>query len=179
VVAARLHLSLLAIHPFLDGNGRTSRLASALLLIRGGFRSTLFTAVEQHFHSIPLQYLEVLDQYQYGEINEGKCVAMLLQGMVANSMYAAWFRARELRLRNYCNQIGVPGTAIEQTLIAYDLSRPNENLSAKKLANFVRSREIPLSSVIRSLTKLQQMELSFQIERLLDEEDECCARTQD
>jgi CheY-like chemotaxis protein len=48
VVAARLHLRLVRVHPFRDGNGRTARLASTLLLVRGGVRSTLLMAVEQH-----------------------------------------------------------------------------------------------------------------------------------
>jgi Fic family protein len=37
VVAALAHLELVAIHPFYDGNGRTARALSRLLLVRGGY----------------------------------------------------------------------------------------------------------------------------------------------
>lgn len=102
IVATRLHLNLLTVHPFRDGNGCTARLVATLWLVRGGFRSTLFTAVEEHFHPIPERYLEILDCFRYGEISEDNCVGHLLYAMVANSMYAAWFRAREPRLRAHC-----------------------------------------------------------------------------
>ena len=51
--AARAHLELLRLHPFSDGNGRTARLFSTYLLLRAGYRSTLFTNVEQHFEDRP------------------------------------------------------------------------------------------------------------------------------
>ena len=44
LAAARLHLELLLIPPFPDGNGRVARLASSYVLMRGGYRSTLLTA---------------------------------------------------------------------------------------------------------------------------------------
>lgn len=37
IAAALAHLELVAVHPFYDGNGRTARALSRLLLVRGGF----------------------------------------------------------------------------------------------------------------------------------------------
>lgn len=169
--ATRLHLKLLGVHPFADGNGRTARLAASLLLIRGGFRSSLFTAVEQHFHAAPLRYLEILDQFQYGEISEDRCVAHLLQAMVANSMYAAWFRARELRLQKTCARLHIPSRAIDSALSGYDLD-PKPRGFAARLASSVPKGECPLWVLRESFTREEQVELSFQITRLLDEEKE-------
>jgi Fic family protein len=56
LASARLHLELALIHPFSDGNGRTARLAAAYVLMRAGYRSTLFTAVEQHTCYDPSSY---------------------------------------------------------------------------------------------------------------------------
>lgn len=173
VVASRLHLSLLTIHPFLDGNGRTARLAATLWLVRGGFRSTLFTAVEQHFHPTPARYLEVLDRFRYCEITEDSCVAALVRAMVANAMYAAWFRARALRLRARCAALGISSTATLQAVEAYDLNRdPGSSGDAARLSDAVAGQEIPLHLLNETLTSDQRTELVFQVDRMLTEEAE-------
>lgn len=41
VLAARAHYGLVAVHPFIDGNGRTARLLMNLLLIRAGYPPAL------------------------------------------------------------------------------------------------------------------------------------------
>lgn len=47
--AGLAHLNLVAIHPFLDGNGRTARVLDALVMYRGGFRSQYLVSLEAHF----------------------------------------------------------------------------------------------------------------------------------
>lgn len=47
VAAALVHVSLAAIHPFRDGNGRTSRIASSLAMYRAGYRAPQFTGLEE------------------------------------------------------------------------------------------------------------------------------------
>lgn len=37
VLAAEMHERLVAIHPFIDGNGRTSRLEMSLILLQNGY----------------------------------------------------------------------------------------------------------------------------------------------
>lgn len=53
--SARLHADLVKIHPFVDGNGRTSRLLMNLELLRAGFPAVVLP-VEQR-----LRYYEALD----------------------------------------------------------------------------------------------------------------------
>lgn len=43
--AARLHLELVTIHPFIDGNGRTARLLMNLALLQHGYTITIIPAV--------------------------------------------------------------------------------------------------------------------------------------
>jgi hypothetical protein len=172
VSAARLHLNLLTIHPFLDGNGRTARLTSTLLLVSGGFRSTLLTAVEQHFHATPGKYIEMLDQYRYGEITEDECVAGLLHAMIANAMYAAWFRKRETRLRAACAALGISSTETTNVLIAYD-SNPAPSGDAAMLAEALADKESPLHRINQTATAEVRAELAFQVGVLLDEEQTC------
>jgi hypothetical protein len=45
--AAWLHYKLILIHPFRDGNGRTARLLTNLLLLQSGYNLTIFRAAER------------------------------------------------------------------------------------------------------------------------------------
>jgi Fic family protein len=69
VRAALLHMNLVAIHPFLDGNGRTARVASTLELVRSGVRAPELLSVETYLASHRDEYFEQLhralgDSYQ-------------------------------------------------------------------------------------------------------------------
>jgi Fic family protein len=47
VAAAWMHVALAAIHPFIDGNGRTARVLASLTMYRGGFKHPAFTNLEE------------------------------------------------------------------------------------------------------------------------------------
>lgn len=49
IKAALAHLNFVAIHPFLDGNGRAARVLDSLVMYRGGFRSQDLVSVEAYF----------------------------------------------------------------------------------------------------------------------------------
>jgi Uncharacterized conserved protein len=57
VRAALLHLNVLAIHPWFDGNGRTSRVASTLELLRAGVRAPELVNVEPYLASHRGEYI--------------------------------------------------------------------------------------------------------------------------
>lgn len=89
LAATRLHLELLLIHPFSDGNGRAVRLFSSLLLVQAGYRSTLFTAVEQHFSENPKAYTKVfIDLGGGGGADHWPWIATALEAMVNHSRLA-------------------------------------------------------------------------------------------
>ena len=56
VFAAKAHVSLVEIHPFIDGNGRVSRMLVNLLLMRAGYPPALYSSTER------AQYLESLER---------------------------------------------------------------------------------------------------------------------
>jgi Fic family protein len=62
VQALALHYHLGAMHPFLDGNGRTARAVEALMLQRTGLRDTLFIAMSNYYYEHKTAYLEALNQ---------------------------------------------------------------------------------------------------------------------
>jgi len=60
VQAIALHYHFAAIHPFLDGNGRTARALEALMLQRVGLRDTLFIAMSNYYYENKQAYLNAL-----------------------------------------------------------------------------------------------------------------------
>ena len=47
--AALAHLNLVAIHPFLDGNGRTARVLETLVMYQAGYRSQALVSLEAYY----------------------------------------------------------------------------------------------------------------------------------
>jgi len=60
VQALALHYHFAAMHPFLDGNGRTARALEALMLQRNGLRDTLFIAMSNYYYEEKNGYLAAL-----------------------------------------------------------------------------------------------------------------------
>lgn len=60
--AARAHYGLVAIHPFIDGNGRTARLLMNLLLIRAGYPPALISVAAR------AEYYAALEEANGGQL---------------------------------------------------------------------------------------------------------------
>jgi len=60
VRSALLHLNVIAIHPFNDGNGRTARILSAMELIRDGVRSPELIGIEAYLRRHRDEYIDAL-----------------------------------------------------------------------------------------------------------------------
>jgi Fic family protein len=60
VQALAAHYHFAAMHPFLDGNGRTARALEALLLRRAGLRDTAFIAMSNYYYDEKTAYLTAL-----------------------------------------------------------------------------------------------------------------------
>lgn len=66
IQALALHYHFAAMHPFLDGNGRTARALEALLLQRVGLRDTLFIAMSNYYYEEKPAYLRALNDTRAG-----------------------------------------------------------------------------------------------------------------
>jgi Fic family protein len=62
IQALALHYHFAAMHPFLDGNGRTARALEALCLQRTGLKDTLFIAMSNYYYEEKNAYLTALAQ---------------------------------------------------------------------------------------------------------------------
>jgi Fic family protein len=61
IAAAWIHVATAAVHPFLDGNGRTARVLASLAMYRGGFRHPAFTSLEEWWGKHPDSYYKAFD----------------------------------------------------------------------------------------------------------------------
>ncbi len=60
VRSALLHLNLIAIHPFNDGNGRTARILASVELVRDGVRAPELISIEAYLRRNRDEYIEML-----------------------------------------------------------------------------------------------------------------------
>lgn len=60
VQALAMHYHLAAMHPFLDGNGRTARALEALVLQRSGVHDVIFIPMSNFYYDEKINYLEKL-----------------------------------------------------------------------------------------------------------------------
>lgn len=58
--SALVHLNVIAIHPFSDGNGRTARILAAMELVRDGVRSPELISVEAYLRRNRDEYIDAL-----------------------------------------------------------------------------------------------------------------------
>ena len=67
IQALALHYHFAALHPFLDGNGRTARAVEALMLQRAGLRDSLFIAMSNYYYDEKEAYLTKLKEVRERE----------------------------------------------------------------------------------------------------------------
>jgi len=167
LAAARLHMELVLIHPFRDGNGRTARLMSAFLLMRAGFRSTLFTSVEEHYHLNPGVYRPAFKQlFNASQLDVWPWLLMALQSMYNTSAIVGWFYEREARLKTAATLLGLSGGKIDRALKTYDLGDPEKS----PIAASVRKDEKPWSELQRQFKPEELGALRGQLKRITDEQ---------
>ncbi len=65
------HYILVAIHPFVEGNGRTVRAFSSLILMREGYNIKKFFSLEEHFDEDPADYYEAISSVDRQSPNIG------------------------------------------------------------------------------------------------------------
>ena len=65
VRAVAAHFYLISIHPFGDGNGRTSRAAESFMLYRGGVNSLGFYSLANFYYRHRPEYIELLDRARF------------------------------------------------------------------------------------------------------------------
>jgi len=81
IAALAAHYHLAAMHPFLDGNGRTARALEALLLQRAGLRDTCFIAMSNYYYDEKPGYLAALAEVRARGHDLGPFLSFGLNGI--------------------------------------------------------------------------------------------------
>jgi Fic family protein len=95
VQALALHYHVAAMHPFLDGNGRSARAVEAIMLQRTGLRDILFIAMSNYYYENKTAYLDALNATRAGDHDLTPFLKFGLKGI--ESQCRALFS--EIRLR--------------------------------------------------------------------------------
>ncbi len=82
-IAAHYHLA--AMHPFLDGNGRTARALEALLMQRAGLRDTAFIAMSNFYYDEKIRYLGSLAAVRQNNHDLTDFIVFALEGVAIQS----------------------------------------------------------------------------------------------
>jgi Fic family protein len=81
VQALAVHYHFAAIHPYLDGNGRTARALEALMLQRLGLKDTLFIAMSNYYYEEKAAYLSALSESRASGHDLGSFLSFGLKGV--------------------------------------------------------------------------------------------------
>ena len=85
IQALAVHYHIAAIHPFLDGNGRTARAVEALMLQRAGLRDTCFIAMSNYYYDEKTAYLNALSEVRARDHNLTQFLVFGLRGVALES----------------------------------------------------------------------------------------------
>jgi Fic family protein len=81
IQALASHYHFAAMHPFLDGNGRTARALEALMLQKIGLRDSLFIAMSNYYYEEKNDYLNTLAQVRASNHNLTPFILFGLKGI--------------------------------------------------------------------------------------------------
>ena len=85
IQALAAHYHLAAMHPFLDGNGRTARALEALMLQRAGLRDTCFIATSNYYYDEKNAYLAAMAEVRRSGHNLTPFLIFALKGITLQS----------------------------------------------------------------------------------------------
>ncbi len=81
IQAMAIHYHFAAMHPFLDGNGRTARALEALVLQRAGLRATCFIPMSNYYYDEKPSYLSKLTEVRAQDFDLTPFLVFGLKGM--------------------------------------------------------------------------------------------------
>lgn len=102
-IAAHYHLA--AMHPYLDGNGRTARALEALMLQRAGLRETAFIAMSNYYYDEKTGYLKALADTQGADHELTPFLLLALRGVAVQGGRMLSEIRREIQKELFLNMV--------------------------------------------------------------------------
>lgn len=151
------HYQLVAIHPFEDGNGRTTRLLTTLILIQNGYDMTKFFALESYYNRDRKAYYEALssaDKYRAeGQPDLTRWLEYYVEGMLIEAERA---RSRIEELLQKSKSISSKTWISETQLTMLQLTAERETA---KTADYLQISGIKRRATYNALQKLVDLGL--------------------
>ena len=129
VQAIAAHYHLAAMHPFLDGNGRTARALEALMLQRIGLRETSFIAMSNYYYHEQAQYLSTLAEVRRSGHDLTAFLSFALEGVTQQCQRLLTKIQREIQKELYLN--------LAQSLYSH-LKTPKKRVIAERQLEIIR-----------------------------------------
>jgi len=171
IQALALHYHFVAIHPFLDGNGRTARALEALMLQRAGLRDSLFIAMSNYYYDEKRAYLDSLAAVRANGHDLTPFLRFALRGVALQSSRLAEMIKNEVSRQIFRNLMHELFTRLESTRkrvivkrqlgLLEKLLKTDGKIEFSELSNSVRddykSRKAPENAIIRDLNRLEDL----------------------
>ncbi len=162
IQALALHYHFAAMHPFLDGNGRTARAVEALMLQRAGLRDALFIAMSNYYYDEKTAYLAALAEVRQKNHDltpflvfglKGIAIqCQRLSGEIRRNVSKALFRDVMYDLFTRLESKKKRVIAERQIEILKLLLR-EDSVTVQQLVQIIRHRYSPLQNPIKALTR--------------------------
>jgi Fic family protein len=164
------HFYVVSIHPFADGNGRTSRAVESFLLYRAGINARGFYSLANYYYQHRAEYVSFLDKVRFetnGDLTP--FVLFALEGL-ANELKAVHqevlLEVREIAFRDYVRDELADKLASKwgQRMLDFMIDLGIDSVSVRA----IRRGEHPLSHLYQGLTpKTLSRDLAYLAEREL------------
>ena len=170
IQALAAHYHLAAMHPFLDGNGRTARALEALMLQRAGLRDTCFIAMSNYYYDEKNAYLTALAEVRQSDHDLTPFLIFGLRGIALQSkrvlaeiqrhiskvlyrdlMYELFGRLKSKRKRVIAER------QLEILKILLDVDSMDFGRLIKMTESTYRTLKDPLGGLVRDLLNLKDL----------------------
>jgi Fic family protein len=171
IQALALHYHFAALHPFLDGNGRTARVLEALMLQRAGLKDSLFIAMSNFYYDEKRGYLESLAAVRAKDhdltpflifglrgvaIQSGR-LAQMIRDEVSREIFRNLMRELFMRLESTRKRVIVK----RQLILLEKLLDMNETVEFFQLAESMKehysTRKNPVNALARDCVRLEAL----------------------
>lgn len=171
IQAIATHYHFAAMHPFLDGNGRTARVLEALMLQRAGLKDVLFVPMSNFYHRAKEDYLAKLAEARRGNHDLTPFLIFALDGVNAEVSRLTEELARAVSkeiFRNFVNELVVRlATTRKRVIVKRQLSLLAELLDkdqemdisalAREVRGMYSTRKDPAAAFTRDIFRLEAL----------------------
>ena len=171
IQAIATHYHFAAMHPFLDGNGRTARALEALMLQRAGLKDVLFVPMSNFYHEAKETYLSKLAETRRQNHDLTPFLIFALGGVEAEVSRLTEMLRHEVSkemFRNFVNELVVRLASTRKRIIVkrqltlldhlLDKDRGIEILTlAMELGDHYSTRKYPAAALARDIVRLEAL----------------------